>query len=70
MHDSQTWQTLPPRLLIPLLQGVISQVEAAEIWDLVLRSPPWQQTVTLPPRLHSAAQRLKLWAMPVQAPLQ
>ena len=70
MHNSLTWQSLPSLLLIPLLAGVISQAEAAEIWDVILQLPEDQDEIPMPRHLHSAADRMALWAMPVHAPVQ
>ena len=58
MHQSLTWQFLPPRLLQALRLGAISQVEAAELWDLALMEPGPE--VYLPQRLVPAWQRMHL----------
>ena len=60
MHHSLTYQYLPPWLLQPLLAGVLSQPEAAEIWDGWLMTPPNERR-DLPPHLYPACQRLHLW---------
>ena len=69
MSTSLTWQILPPHLLQPLLEGVISLVEAAEIWDLQLATPRGQW-VPLPKHLHLAAARLTLWRAPAHPMIQ
>ena len=61
MH-SLTYSLLPQWLMEPLLQGAISQPEAAEIWDNYLLTPEGEFQ-TLPSHLNSAAERLHLWAM-------
>lgn len=61
MSTSLTWQELPPHLLAPLLQGVISLAEAAELWDLLLLHPG--QWISPPPHLTAALERLDLWQM-------
>jgi hypothetical protein len=67
---SLTYSLLPSWLLNPLLQGVISQVEAAELWDSQLLVPPDQPHLELPPHLHPACERLSLWAREVTSPPQ
>ena len=63
MHDSLTWQFLPPWLQDPLLAGVVTQAEAAELWDLVLRSDG--QRMRLPAHLLPAANRVFLFNVQV-----
>ena len=63
---SLTYSLLPSHLLEPLLQGVISLPEAAELWDSMLMVPLDQQySDPLPQRLHPACERLRLWATEV-----
>ena len=66
--NSLTWQFLPPQLQEPLLQGVISQAEAADLWDLTLLCPDdWINW--LPPHLQQVARRVWLFRMRVDAML-
>ena len=61
MSLSLTYQELPPDLLEPLMQGVISLAEASELFDLVLMADgDWAD---LPPHLEPAADRILLWKM-------
>ncbi len=58
---SLTWQQLPDGLLEPLMAGVFSLAEAAEIWDLFLLHPG--QWIDPPSHLRPALDRHKLWQM-------
>ena len=63
MSLSATWQRLPTHLFRPLLAGVLTLVEASELWDLALTTPAGEWA-PLPPRLWPAAERLALWQAP------
>ena len=62
---------LPPFLLDPVLNLVISQQEALEINKYVLKAKPGPQgQISVPIRLSDAVSRLHLWLMDVHHPLQ
>lgn len=61
MSISATWQELPQNLLLPVMEGVLLQWEAAWLWDLFLLNPG--QWFYPPPELSPALDRLKLWEM-------
>ena len=65
MHNNLTYTNLPPWLLWPMLEGAISQQEAADLWDQWLLTPP-EAVRPLPQHLHPAAERLNFWQMEVQ----
>lgn len=69
MHSSQTWQELPKWLLAPLMDQVLTQAEASEMFDCWLMTPEGE-TRLLPDHLHQAAERMFLWEMEVQARVQ
>ena len=60
MSLSLTWTELPPYLLQPLMDQVLTLAEASEMLDLMLVSE--SEEVEVPPRLKDAAARLWLWA--------
>lgn len=64
--SSLTWQELPPDLLDPVLEGVLTLVEAAEIFDLILTAPLEWREVDLPPHLEAVGERLWLWRLEVE----
>lgn len=68
-HSSQTYQQLPEWLSEPLLAGVLSLPEAAELWDDVLMTPDGQP-VPVPLHLHPAVERLLFWQLEVTTPVQ
>jgi hypothetical protein len=59
--DSLTWQALPPYLLDPVLDGHLTLVEAAQLWDHQLMG--LGQWGPLPVQLMDAAGRLLLREM-------
>lgn len=61
MSLSLTWTELPTWLYQPVMEGALSLVEAAEIWDHCLMQT--EEVSLLPPRLFPAAERLTLWAL-------
>ena len=65
---SQTWQQLLEWLLQPLLNGVISQSEASELWDHSLVTE--EEFYPLPRHLNPACERLHLWSLEVKSPRQ
>ena len=60
--SSQTWQSLPAHLLEPLQLGVISLVEASELFDLCLLNP--SKFFQPPPHLQPALRRIELLYLP------
>lgn len=65
--DSLTWQFLPAKWLAPVMDGVISLAEAAELWDLLLLNP--NEWVEPPKHLRPAVSRLLLWQQEVSPTL-
>jgi hypothetical protein len=61
--NNQTWQVLPPWLLGPLMDQVVTQEEASQLMDLCLVTPEDQSVYPLPPHLLPAVSRIKLWQM-------
>lgn len=62
---SATWTQLPPKLLAPVMDGVLTLAEAAWLWDLFLEH---QGQWFHPPRqLQPAVDRLRLWQMEADA---
>lgn len=62
--DSLTYQQLPPNLLAPLMDEVITLAEASWLWDLFLLHP--DEWFSPPPELEPAVARLKLWQMAIE----
>ena len=60
--SSQTWQRLPAHLLEPLQLGVISLVEASELFDLCLLNPG--KFFQPPDHLQPALKRIRLLYLP------
>lgn len=60
MSLSLTWTELPPYLLDPLMEQVLTLAEASEMLDLMLLEEG--DEVEVPPHLLEAAARLWLWA--------
>ncbi len=68
-HSSLTYQHLPEWLSEPLLAGVLTLPEAAELWDNLLLTPDGDGC-PVPLHLHQAVERLLLWELEVAAPVQ
>lgn len=66
---SLTWQSLPEYLLEPVMAEVVLLSQAAEIYDRMLMSPPWEESVEMPPHLQGALERLLLWTLEVSPSL-
>lgn len=63
MHHSLTWQSLPKWLLKPVLRGHLSLLEASELFDHWLLTPPGE-FLMMPQRLWPAAQKVFLSRAP------
>lgn len=61
MSSSATWQELPNWLMAPVMDGVLTLAEAAQLWDVWLMSKE-RDSLDVPPALIPASSRLRLWA--------
>ena len=60
---SLSYQSLPPSLLAPLMEGVLTVSESSHLWDLMLLST--EDWIEAPQALLPAVQRLNLWQVEI-----
>lgn len=65
----KTVRAMPQWMVKPMLAGVLTQQEAAEIWQNYQLTKP-HEVRPLPKHLHEAAARLHLWEVVPTAPVQ